>query len=297
METELLIVGTELLLGQTVDTNTALMGRVLAENGIDLRQKTTVGDNRDRICRALTDALARADAVLVSGALGPTEDDLTRECVAAVMGRSLVFQQALLDRIAARFAAFRRSMTDNNRKQAYVPDGAVVLENRNGTAPGFIVDDPGRGLVACMPGVPLELEAMLVAQVVPYLRTRFALTGAIHSRVLKVCDMGESAVDAAIGDLVRSQQNPTVGLLASPEAVCIRITAKGDTDGKAQALIDGLEPTIRARLPGLVMGADADTLETVVMALLEARGWTLATAETVTAGALAQRLEDRKSVV
>ncbi|HIJ74511.1 MAG TPA: CinA family nicotinamide mononucleotide deamidase-related protein [Candidatus Hydrogenedentes bacterium] len=255
MHAEILIVGTEILLGHVVDTNASLIGRVLAENGIDLYQKTTVGDNRGRICRALNDALDRSEAVLVSGGLGPTADDITRECVAEVLGCPLEFRQELLDHIARRFARRHRAMTENNRKQAYVPRDAIVLENRNGTAPGFIVEH-ARGRVICMPGVPSELEAMLTHQVVPYLRRAFAVTAVIHSRVLKVFNVGESAVDTAIGDLVDSEQNPTVGLLASPGAVCVRLTAKAKTVEEADRMIDRLEAVIRTRLPGLTIGTD-----------------------------------------
>ncbi len=289
MRAEILMIGTELLLGDVVDTNAAFMGRVLAENGIHLFQKTTVGDNPGRIMQALEAALVRADVVLTSGGLGPTEDDITRECVAELMERELVFQQALYDELINRFSRFRFQFTENNRKQAMIPEGGRPIENPNGTAPGIIVEDP-RGTVICMPGVPGELKAMLTERVIPYLRDRFAIEGILHSRVLKVCGLGESRVDAAMGDLILSQKNPTVGVLASPEAVRIRITAHAATQAEADVLIEPVDAAVRERLPGAVMGTDDTSLEQVVDALFQERGWTLAVAEVQTGGAIAQRL-------
>lgn len=289
MHTEIVMIGTELLLGQIVDTNAAYIGRILAENGINLFQKTTVGDNRARILRVLDAALDRADVVLTSGGLGPTEDDITRECVAELAGQPLEFRHDLYEQLAARFQRIRRPMSDNNKKQAFAPRGATAIENPNGTAPGLIVDT-GRGVVICMPGVPHELEAMLTASVLPYIRERFGLSGLVHYRVLKVCGVGESRVDSAIGDLIVSSDNPKIGLLASPDAVKIRISARANTLHEADALIDALESHVRDRLPGLVMGVDEDTLQSVVDGLLVQRGWTLAVAESVTGGMIAQRL-------
>jgi len=289
MQCEIVMIGTELLLGQIVDTNAAFMARTLAENGLSLYQKTTVGDNAERICRVLDAALDRSDVVLTSGGLGPTEDDLTRECVAQLLDRPLEFRQELYDDLVARFAHLSIRLTDNNKKQAYAPRGATALENPNGTAPGLLVEDE-RGTVVCMPGVPRELEAMLADTVIPHLRRAFELPGVIHSRVLKVCGLGESRVDAAIGGLVRSQQNPTVGLLASPDAVRIRITARAGDVAEAEALIDKVDAQVRERLPGLVMGVGDTTLEQVVDGLLRERGWRLAVAETATGGAMAQRI-------
>ena len=289
MQTEIMMIGTELLLGQIQDTNAAFIARTLAEQGINLYQKTTVGDNRARIAAALDAALKRSDVVLCSGGLGPTEDDITRECVAELLGRPLEYHPALFESILSRFSHLRIRITENNKKQATLPRGAEAIENPNGTAPGVLVED-ARGTIICMPGVPLELEAMLVDRVLPYLRARFGLAGVLHSRVLKVCGLGESRIDSLMGDLVNSQANPTVGLLASPDAVRIRITARAEHIPAAEALIDPVEQAIQARLPGLIMGRDAETLESVVDRLLEERGWTLALAETQTGGMMAQRL-------
>ncbi|MBI4556112.1 MAG: CinA family nicotinamide mononucleotide deamidase-related protein [Candidatus Hydrogenedentes bacterium] len=289
MHAELLMIGTELLLGQIVDSNAAFMARTLAENGIDVYRKTTVGDNPERIRQALDDVLNRADVVVISGGLGPTEDDITRECIAELLGRPLEFRPELFQQLEARFARLGVRMTDNNRKQALAPQGAIGIENPNGTAPGLIIED-ARGVIVCMPGVPKELYPMLADQVIPYLRKKFNVTDILHWRVLKVCGMGESRIDAAIGDLIVSQRNPTVGLLASPEAVRIRITAKAENLDEANRLIDAVEAKVRERLPGRIMGVDDDTIETVLDRLLAQRGWTLAVAETFTGGIIGQRL-------
>lgn len=289
MRCELVMVGTELLLGQIVDTNAAFMGQVLAENGISLFQKTTVGDNAERICRVLDAALDRADVVLVSGGLGPTEDDITRECVAQLLDRPLEFRPELYETLQARFARINVPMTDNNRKQACAPRGAIVVPNPNGTAPGLIVED-ARGIIACMPGVPSELKPMLTDSIIPYLRGKFGIPGVIHSRVLKVCGYGESRVDAAITDLILNGANPTIGLLASPDAVRIRLTARAATIEQAETLLDALDAQVRDRLPGLVLDAHDLCVEAAVDRLLTLRGWTLAVTETVTGGMFAQRL-------
>ncbi len=297
MQAEMMMIGTELLLGQVQDTNATFMGQTLAEHGINLYQKTTIGDNPARIKDALDAALRRSEVVLCSGGLGPTEDDITRECVAELLGRPLEYRPELYTAIEQRFALTGRTLTENNRKQAMAPKGAEIIENPNGTAPGILVEDtralPGRthpAYVICMPGVPHELHAMLLDWVVPWLRNRFGLSGVLHYRVLKVCGMGESRVDSAIGDLIQAQQNPTIGLLAGPDAVRIRLAAYAESIPAADALIDPLEDTIRKRLPGRIMGYEEDTLESVVDRLLSERGWSLSVVETASGGALAQRM-------
>ena len=289
MHAEIVMIGTELLLGQIVDTNAAFMAGKLAENGFPIYRKTTVGDNRQRLLRVLDEALDRSDVVLCSGGLGPTEDDLTRECVAELLGRPLEERPELLRMLEERFRAFGRPMSPNNRKQAQLPQGASAIENPHGTAPGLLVDDP-RGIVVCMPGVPAEMKPMLIERVIPYLRNRFGAQGVIVSRVLKVCGMGESQVDHELAPLIAASANPTIGLLASPEHVRIRITARAATHEEAAALTAPLEAQVRQALAGRIMGADDDTIESVVDGLLEAEGWTLAVAETWTGGMLARRL-------
>jgi len=289
MKTELLMIGTELLLGQIQDTNSTWISQVLAEHGIDCYQKTTVGDNRARIIGALDQGLQRSDVILCSGGLGPTEDDITRESIAELLGRPLAFRPALYETVVSRFSAMKREPTENNKKQATLPEGAIAIENPNGTAPGLIVED-ARGIVICMPGVPHELKAMLVDSVLPYLKEKFQIGGVVLSRVLKVCGLGESRVDDRIGDLMNACSNPTIGLLASPDFVRIRITAKAESEAAAHALIDPVAATVYERLPDLIMGEGDDTLESRVAALLVARGHRLTLVETYTGGLIAQRL-------
>lgn len=289
MKTELLLIGTELLLGQIQDTNSTWISQVLAEHGIDCFQKTTVGDNRARIMGALDDGLKRSDVILCSGGLGPTEDDITRESIAELLGLPLEFRPEVYEDVLERFATFRRIPTENNKKQATLPRGTVAITNPNGTAPGVLVEHE-RGVIICMPGVPHELKAMMLEQVLPYLKEKFQIRGVVHSRVLKVCGLGESRIDDAIGDLMNAHSNPTIGLLASPEFVRIRITAKAESEAAADELIAPVAEQIYERLPGLIMGEGEEMIEGKVAALLAARGHTLAITETITGGLVAQRL-------
>jgi nicotinamide-nucleotide amidase len=289
MKAEILMIGTELLIGQIVDTNASYIGQTLALHGVNLYQKSTVGDNFERLTRAFDQALDRADLIITSGGLGPTEDDLTREVIAALLGRPLELQPELLERLETIFNAFGRPMTENNKKQAYLPRGAKAIDNPNGTAPGLLVEDP-RGTIICMPGVPHELKAMLHDQVLPYVKERFGIEGVLHSRILRVAGMGESRVDEAIGDLIKSSQNPTVGVLASIDVVRIRITAYAATEAAAKELIVPVEAEVRDRLQGRIYGVDDDSIEGVVDELLREKGWTLAVGETSTGGLIAQRL-------
>jgi len=289
MNAELLMIGSELLLGQIHDTNSTHISQVLAEHGVGCYQKTTVGDNRQRIMAALDAGLDRSDVILCSGGLGPTEDDITRECIAELLGLPLEYRPELYEAIAARFAGIRRTLTENNKKQARLPRGAIAIPNPNGTAPGLIVESD-RGAIVCMPGVPHELKAMLDDSVLPYLREKFRISGTVLSRILKVCAMGESAVDDCIGDLMNASANPTIGLLASPEFVRIRITARADDTAHAEALIAPVAAQIYARLPGRIMGENDDTLEEKVAALLTLHGLRIFITETTTGGMITQRL-------
>lgn len=289
MQSEIVMIGTELLLGQIIDTNAAFIAQTLLDNGIPLRQKTTVGDNRERIAGALNNALERSDVVICSGGLGPTEDDVTRECVAEVTARPLEYHEDIYRHIERLFARFKFQITENNKRQAYVPKDGAPIYNPNGTAPGIIVEEP-RGVIICLPGVPNELKAMLTDTIIPYLRFRFAMDDVIHYRVLKVCALGESRVDAAIGDLMRTESdNPKVGLLANPEAVRIRISARAKTVAAANAMIDEVEEQVIDRLPGLIMGRDDDTIQGVIDSLLAENRWTLAVAETNSGGLIGQK--------
>lgn len=290
MGVEILTIGTEILLGQIVDTNAAFMAQRLAEAGIDLFFKATVGDNEGRIEAALRQGLERSDAVLCTGGLGPTEDDLTREVIAKVLGLRLRLDEAVLGHITARFASRGIAMPENNRKQAYVPEGAEVLNNPRGTAPGLSLTTLEGKVVVAMPGVPSEMRSMLTEQVIPRLRVRFGTRGRIRSRVLRTCGASESRVDQLIGDLFRSQRNPTIGVLAHAGEIHVRLTAKGESDAEIDGLLDDLEAKLRERIGPLIFGRDDEELEQVVARLLRDRSLTLAVAESCSGGLVAHRL-------
>lgn len=288
MHAEILVTGTELLLGEIVDTNSAMMARMLRDIGLDLYYKSTVGDNRERMAGVLKTALERSDIVLVSGGLGPTVDDVTREAVSDVTGRPLIFHQELLDQIAARFARFGRPMSENNRRQAYLPEGAIAVENPVGTAPAFIVEDR-RGTIICLPGVPRELEYLMTQRIIPYLKQRLGAATVITVKVLRTCTIGESQIDARIADLM-TMSNPTVGLSAHPGQVDVRITAKAASQAEAERLIAPVEAELRARLGDVIYGEGTETLEEVVARLLAERDIRLAVVDNATAGEIAERL-------
>ena len=291
MGAELLTIGTELLLGQIVDTNASWMSQRLAEAGVDVYYKSTVGDNWGRIEAAIRLAMSRADVIIMTGGLGPTEDDLTRDVLAAVLDRPLRLDPHVLTAIEQRFAHRRVAMPENNRKQAMVPEGAEVLHNPRGTAPGLLIRHQGCALV-CMPGVPSEMKPMLLDQVIPRIRQAFGIQSQIVSRVLKTCGISESTLDQRIGDYFREMRNPTIGVLAHAGEIHVRLTCKGEDPGEIAAKLNDLEAKIRARLGHLVFGRDEETLEAVVGRLLRERKATLAVAESCTGGLVASRLTD-----
>jgi len=289
MNAEILTVGTELLLGQIVDTNAAFIAERLAAAGIDLYCKTTVGDNAARIEAALRQALGRAQVVLCTGGLGPTEDDLTRDVVAKVTGRPLRLAPALLAQIQARFARRGIPMPKNNERQAQVPEGAEVLENPRGTAPGLLLRLPPDRTVILLPGVPAEMRPMLTETVLPRLREAYVLKGQIRSRVLRTTGVSESKVDECLGDLW-AEPNPTIALLARSGEIHVRLTAKAEDEAALTRLLDHREAQVRERLGDIVFGRDEESLEVVVGRLLLARGLTLAVAESCTGGLLGHRV-------
>jgi nicotinamide-nucleotide amidase len=288
MNAEIVTIGTELLLGETVDTNSVYIARTLREIGLDLYYQTTVGDNSERAAAVIQAALERAEVVITTGGLGPTEDDVTREAVAAATGKALEFRPDLLAQIQARFERWGSQMAPTNRQQAFVPAGAVALENPVGTAPCFIVETP-RGIVISLPGVPREMEYMLEHHVLPYLKTELGAPAVILSRILRTAGIGESQVDATIRDLERGA-NPTVGLAAHAGQTDIRVTAKAATVDQAEAMIEPLIREIRKRLGVHVYGQEHESIEEVVFDMLQERGLTLALAETGTDGLASERM-------
>jgi len=287
---EIVAVGTELLLGQIADTNARWMSERLADAGIDVTNHQAVGDNLDRIVEALRLAAGRADVVLVSGGLGPTEDDITRDAIAAFAGQPLVFHEELETMLREKFRRWSTTgaMPKSNRRQAYVPQGARWIVPDRGTAPGLALRVDGTRMYA-VPGVPDEMQEMIGGTIVPELR---ALAGGdvIVSRVLRCAGMGESAVAERLADLFASSINPTIAYLASMGEVKVRITAKGSSRGDAEARADPVVAEVRARLGDVVFSADDETLEQAVLRLLNARSRTLACAESLTGGGVGSRL-------
>ena len=287
---EVVAIGSELLLGQIVDTNSAWIAQRLTNLGVNLFYKGVVGDNRKRMEEVISRALERSDIVITGGGLGPTQDDVTREVIATVTGRELVRDRTLLDQIDQRFRSRGFIMTANNERQADMPEGAIPVHNPNGTAPAFVVEDP-RGVIFALPGVPHELKWLFKHEVEPYLREKFDLKEVITYRVLKVADIGESNVDHRIGDLIAGSSNPTVGVLAHPGQVDIRIAAKASSSDEALRLIDPVEKKIRRLLGKHIFGVDDETLEQAVGRLLREQDVTLAVYEDVTSGMVAERLQ------
>ncbi|HEY3068587.1 MAG TPA: CinA family nicotinamide mononucleotide deamidase-related protein [Methylomirabilota bacterium] len=289
MQAEVVAVGSELLLGQIVDTNSAVIARHLASIGLNLFYKTTVGDNLARVTAVLRQALDRSDIVITTGGIGPTADDITREAVAAATGRELVFSDVLMGQIEAYFASRGFTLSPSNRRQAYIPSGAIPVENPVGTAPAFFVEH-GERTVITLPGVPREMEYLLVSRAVPYLRERYGIKGEIRLRVLKVVGLGESRVGELLSDFMESTGNPTVGTVAHLGQVDVRIGAKGLDAADAEGLIEPAEAEIRSRLGDAVFGADEQTLEGEVASRLRRAGTRLALVEGGTAGVASERL-------
>ena len=286
MKAELLSIGTELLLGHIVDTNAAYLAGRLADLGITCYWISTVGDNHARATEIVRRALDRSDLVVCTGGLGPTEDDLTREAVAAALGETPEVDPALERELRDWFGRRGVAMPERNRKQAWLIPSARALPNPLGTAPGWLVRRDGRTLVA-MPGVPREMTRMWETEVEPLLRA----DAPIRSRTLKLLGIGESAVEEALGDLVRST-SPTVATYAKADGVHVRVTDR-DADAAARdARIEWMEREIRSLVGAHVWGADGDTLASVIGAALASRAWRLATAESITGGELARALTE-----
>ena len=288
---EIVSIGSELLLGQIVDTNAAWMAQRLTDLGVDLFYKTIVGDNQGRMADVIDRALGRSDVVITGGGLGPTQDDLTRQVIADVTGRKLVLDRELLSQIEQRFRRRGFIMTANNERQAYVPEGAIPVKNPNGTAPSFIVEDAG-GVIFALPGVPFELKWLFDNEVVPYLRRKFSLSEVITYQVLKVSDLGESAVDDLIGPLIAESSNPTVGVLAHPGQVDVRITAKAGGTEEARKLIAPVAEKVRSLLGRHVFAVDEDTMEQVVGRMMREKEATVAVYEDITSGLVAERVQE-----
>jgi nicotinamide-nucleotide amidase len=285
----MIAVGTELLLGQLVDTNTPHIAATLAGIGVDVYGTHAVGDNRQRIAAAIRSALERADGVITSGGLGPTIDDLTKEAVCDALRVEAELHEPSLVAMQQRFARLGFEMRENNRKQAVLPKGAVVLENPNGSAPGFIAVR-GDKFVASMPGVPREMKPMLAELLVPWLRERFKLSAAIHTRVLHTIGVAESEIDHRIDELFRTYENPKIAVLAHDYRCDVKIMAKASSDEEARRLIAPVEHEIAQRLHGHIFGVDDQTLAGAIHVLLQQTRRTVSVAESCTGGAICAAL-------
>ncbi len=265
---EIVTTGTEILLGDIVDTNAAWIAQQLRETGVNLYYKTTVGDNEPRLREVIRQSMARSDVIIVTGGLGPTVDDITRQAIANATGRPLVLHADALRMLQARFDRFGVKMTDNNRQQALIPDGAILIENPVGTAPGFIVEVEESAVVA-LPGVPREMMHLMTASVLPFLRQRTGGERVIRRRILRTFGIGESTVDALLGDLMQ-QANPSVGLAAHPGQVDIRIAANADMLSTAEALLDSVEQAVRALVGVFIYSTTpGETFEAVLVRRLQ----------------------------
>mgnify|MGYP001054309774 CR=1 FL=1 len=260
---EIITIGTELLLGEITDTNSTYLARTLRDHGIDIYRITTIGDNPSRIATAIREALTRSDIVITTGGLGPTVDDPTRQAVAKATDRELIFQPNLWEDIVERFKHYGHAPTENNKRQAYIPDSAIPIPNPVGTAPCYVVE-VGDSCVVSLPGVPREMEYILHHSIIPYLSQKYEMKSQIiKATVLHAASLGESAIDEKIADL-EEMANPTVGLLAHPGQVDIRVTAKAGSEVEAQALSKPVVQELLSRLGDFIYGQDEETLESIV---------------------------------
>jgi len=284
---EVLSVGTELLLGDILNTNTQYLNRRLAELGITVYFNTTVGDNPQRLKNALEIAFSRSDMVIATGGLGPTKDDLTKEVSAEFFGKKLILHEESLNRIKEFFEKRGLPLTEGNIKQAYIIEGSKVIPNDWGTAPGLILETNGKILIL-LPGPPREMIPMFETYVVPYLLTLSSET--IQSKVLRICGLGESFMEERVKDLIENQTNPTIAPYAKEGEAILRITAKAKSKEEAEKLIEAVEREIRRRLGDFIYGEGDVTLEEVVVKLLMEKGRTIAIAESCTGGMISSRI-------
>ena len=291
---EIITIGTEILLGEIVDTNTRYIARVLRGMGVDLFRTITIGDNVERIADVIRDSMQRAEIVITTGGLGPTVDDPTREAVALAAGVETEFREDLWEQVVAVISRYGRKPSENQKRQAYVPKGALGITNPVGTAPCFIVETE-RNAVISLPGVPNEMEYILHESIVPYLQKRFNLDEIIKIRILHCAGLGEGMIDEKIADL-ETLSNPTVGLAAHTGVVDIRIAAKARSEAEANQMIAGIENDVRARLGDVVFGADEDQLEDAALNAVASRGWSLIGLESGLDGMLARKIPHTASL-
>lgn len=289
MVAELISVGTELLMGNIVNTNAAYLSKKLAAIGVSVYYQSTVGDNKERLKKAIETAVSRADVVILSGGLGPTADDLTKETAAEVLGRNMYLDERSMERIRAYFERIHRTnITENNWKQAMIPENAIILDNHNGTAPGIIMEENGKSVIL-LPGPPNELQLMFEESVLPYLQKDN--NKVLYSRMVKVCGIGESRAETMVKDLMDAQTNPTIAPYAKTGEVHFRITALAESEEEGKKLVKPLVKELKQRFGDAVYTTREEiTLEEKVVKMLKKQGLTMVTAESCTGGMLASRL-------
>lgn len=291
MIVEVVAVGTELLLGQIANTNAATIGAALAEKGFDAHFQQVVGDNLARVASSIQTAIERSDAVIITGGIGPTQDDLTREALCVATGLEMLFSDEYAEHLRGWWERRGREMPKSNLKQAEHPAGAELLDNPRGTAPGLALDHQGT-LIFCVPGVPEEMQHLLSHELLPRLSARAGADSVLESRLLRTWGRSESDIAEVLDDLYQGSTNPSVAFLASAGEIKIRISAKGETKEQARVLIDPVEKEVFRRLGDSIFGVDDETIEVVLFRLLEERGWKVATAESMTGGMVAARLTE-----
>lgn len=290
MNCEIICVGTELLLGEILNTDAQFLARQLSEIGINVYHQTVVGDNYERLKNAVMTALKRCDTVITSGGLGPTPDDITKEVIAECMGEKLTLHEESMRLLTDYFARLNRTMTENNKKQAYLPENnCIALKNNNGTAPGCIIEKNGKTVIM-LPGPPKELEPMYLESVKPYLQKKSDKL--LYSKVLQIVGIGESAVAQKLEDMMKNMENPTVAPYAKDSGVRLRITARCESEAEGDALIVPVEKKIREILGDCVYGEGDEALPQVVARMLAERKMTVSAAESCTGGMFAQMLTD-----
>jgi len=290
---EIITIGTEILLGEIVDTNTRYIAKTLRGLGVDLYRTITIGDNVDRIANAIHNSMERANIVITTGGLGPTIDDPTREAVAKAIGVQTEFREDLWQQVVETIGRYGRKPSENQKRQAYVPQGAIGIKNPVGTAPCFIVETEKNAVIS-LPGVPQEMEHILHESVIPYLQKRFNLDEVIKVRLLHCAGLGEGQIDEKIADL-ETLSNPTVGLAAHTGVVDIRIAAKAKSEDEANTMIDTIESQLRERLGNIIFGIDEDKLEDVTLNLLAKKGLTLTAVESGLDGLLIRKIKNAAS--
>jgi len=282
----ILTVGTELLMGQIVNTNAAFLSRELNDLGINVLYHLTVGDNPNRLEKMLKNTLEFSDLIITTGGLGPTQDDLTKETIARSLGKKLILHKPTLEKIKSFFKKLDREMSTNNEKQALILEDSIILENDNGTAPGFIVETDKK-IVISLPGPPREMKSLFFGSVKPYLLSKSNFI--IKSKILKFVGIGESSLETALQDLITHQTNPTIATYAKDGEVSLRITARGKTDKETELLIDPMVKEVKSRLDKYIYSYEDESLEKVVSDMLIKNNLTISLAESCTGGLLASK--------